>query len=478
MKYWEPVTEQELDMIHDGACELLEEVGMLFGDPKAVDILVAAGAIRVNEKIVKIPRAMVEQAIKDTPSQYTVYDRKGGSMVIGDDSHHHTNGGTMTYVADYPSYERRPATTDDVRNLITIIDALDAIDVVVPPVEPRDVPHPRIGEIVACAEMLKHTTKYCFGIPIEIESMEIFIEMAKAVTKTDDLSKKPPIGMLATILPGFEIDYKATGAIMIAAREGVPIILMGSAIMGGQSPATKASAVVMIDAEQLGCLCLLQAMRKGSPAMFNWSAVKLDMRTGDFEEGGPEFNLVAATGAMLSRRYGIPSHCSPHTDAKAADLQNGYEMGGTMLGSMLGGINCTVNSGAINKCSAANYESLILHNEMMRNFNLVRKGVTVTKETLCIDVMKEVGIRGFYLDREDTLQWLRESDELLHKEMFDVSAEAGVYEDPVIRANAKWKEILAEHKPDVPAEDKAALDAIVERHTKEILATLEEEATS
>ena len=76
MKYWEPVTEQELDMIHDGACELLEDVGMLFGEPKAVDILVEAGAIRVDEKTVKIPRAMVEQAIKDTPSQYTVYDRQ------------------------------------------------------------------------------------------------------------------------------------------------------------------------------------------------------------------------------------------------------------------------------------------------------------------------------------------------------------------------------------------------------------------
>lgn len=472
MKYWEPVTEQELEMIHEGACELLEEVGMLFGDPKAVDILVEAGATRVDEKTVRFPRAMVEQAIQDAPSQYTVYDRQGGSLVIGDDSHHHTNGGTMTYVADYPSSERRPATTDDIRNLTTIIDALDQIDVVVPPVEPRDVPHPRIGEIVACAEMLKHTTKHCFGIPIEIESMEVFIEMAKAVSKTEDLSKRPIVGMLATVLPGFEIDYKATGAIMIAAREGVPINLMGSAIIGGQSPATKASAVVMINAEQLGCLCLLQTMRKGSPAMFNWGATKLDMRTGDFEEGGPEHNLVAATGAMLGRRYGIPSHACPHTDAKAADLQNGYEMGGTMLGSMLGGVNCTVNSGAINKCSAASYESLILHNEMMRNFNLVRKGMTVTKETLCIDVMKEVGIRGFYLDREDTLEWLKESDELLHKEMFDVSGEESVYEDPVIRANAKWKEILAEHKPDVPTEDKAAIDAIVEKHSKDILESM------
>jgi trimethylamine:corrinoid methyltransferase-like protein len=110
---------------------------------------------------------------------------------------------------------------------------------------------------------------------------------------------------------------------------------------------------------------------------------------------------------------------------------------------------------------------------MMRNFNRVRKGVTVTKETLAVDVMKEVGIRGFYLDREDTLAWIKESDEFLHKEMFDVSSESSPYEDPVVRAHAKWKEILAEHKPDVSEEDKAAIDAIVEKHTKEILASLE-----
>jgi len=470
MQYWEPVTEQELEMIHDAACELVEDVGMRFGDPKAVDVLAEAGAIRVDEHVVKIPRKMVEQAIKDTPSQYTVYDRSGGSLVIGDETHHHTNGGTMTMVAEYPSCERRQATLDDIRNLTIINDALDMIDSVVPAVEPRNVPE-GLGEMLALSEMLKHTSKFCFGIPIEIEAMEVFIEMAKALAKTDDLSKKPIVGMLATILPGFEIDYKAAGALRIAAREGVPITIMGTAIIGGQSPGTAASAVVMIAAEQLACLCFLQTLRKGTPAIFSWGAVKIDMRTGDFEEGGPEHNLVAAVGTMLGRRYGIPSHACPHTDAKGSDMQNGFEMGGTMLGSMLGGMHITVNAGAINKCSAVSYESLILHNEMMRNFSRVRKGVTVTKETLAVEAMKEVGIRGFYLDRDDTLKWLMESDEFLHKDMFDVSGESSTYENPVIRAHAKWKEILAEHKPDVSKEDKAAIDVIVEKHTKEILAT-------
>ena len=86
MNYWEPVTEQELEMIHDAACELVEDVGMRFGDPKAVDVLAEVGAIRVDEHVVKIPRKMVEQGIEDAPSQFTVYDRSGGSFVIGDET--------------------------------------------------------------------------------------------------------------------------------------------------------------------------------------------------------------------------------------------------------------------------------------------------------------------------------------------------------------------------------------------------------
>ena len=135
-------------------------------------------------------------------------------------------------------------------------------------VEPRDVPQGS-GEFISCGEMLKNTTKFCFACPVEHEANEAFIEMAKAIAKTDDLSKKPFIGMLATMVPGYEIDVEGCKALMIAAREGVPVILMGASLLGAQGPASMASAVVMVAVEQLTGLCIVQAIRKGSPCLWN-----------------------------------------------------------------------------------------------------------------------------------------------------------------------------------------------------------------
>lgn len=62
--------------------------------------------------------------------------------------------------------------------------------------------------------------------------------------------------------------------------------------------------------------------------------------------------------------------------------------------------------------------------------------------------MKEVGIRGFYPDREDTLACLKDSGEFLHKDRFEVSRESSLYKNPVERALAKYQETLATRNRD------------------------------
>ena len=102
LKNWEVVTDKEIDAIHDAACQILEELGMRIHEPEAIDVLVKAGARKVNDNTVQIPREMVEKAIEAVPAECTVYDRRGGSFVIGGDNIQYMNGGTMTEIFDYP----------------------------------------------------------------------------------------------------------------------------------------------------------------------------------------------------------------------------------------------------------------------------------------------------------------------------------------------------------------------------------------
>lgn len=265
--------------------------------------------------------------------------------------------------------------------------------------------------------------------------------------------------MLATVVPGFEIDPEGARALLIAAREGVPIVLMGGSISGAQGPATMAGSLVMKLAGELAALCLVQTVRPGSPCLLNWGQTKLDMRTAEIEEAGPEYPLTIGVGAQLGRRYGIPSYSCPSADAKIADLQAGIEMGQCMHAALLAGIHVTVNAGTAAKCSAASYELLLLHNEMLRNMGRVRRGLTVTEETLAVEVQKEVGIRGEYLTHPHTLRFVRDPEEFLHKDLFDATGTRQPYADPCARAQARWQQILRDHRPDVSQEEERAIDA-------------------
>jgi trimethylamine--corrinoid protein Co-methyltransferase len=463
MQVWEPLRDDEITAVHEAACRMLDELGMRIREPRAVDILVGAGARRVDEQTVKIPRAVVERAIADVPPVFSVYDRRGNELVIGDESHHHMNLGTVTEMLDYPSLRRREATCQDLRHATVLIDALDSIDMAIPIVEPRDVA-PGAGEIVSCAELLKHTSQFCFACPVEHRANEAFVSMGKALAGVDDLAPRPTIGLLASMVPGYEIDAEAAKALMIAAREGLPVILMGGGIMGAQSPATMAGTLVMGVAEQLAGLCLVQALRPGSPCLWSIGMLKLDMRIAEIEECGPEYLLSVGAGAQIARRYGIPSYATPGSDSKIADLQAGFEMAAGLQACLHAGVHVSVNAGAASKCSACSLELLVLHNEMLRSLLRVHRGMTVNPDTLAVEAMKEVGIRGDYLSTPDTIRWIRHSDEYLGKDLFDCAGIRSEYRDPCAGAQALWQRVVAEHEPDVSTEERAAVDAVASEY--------------
>ena len=266
MKYWETASQEDLQRIHEGACQVLEEIGMRIKHKETVDILVGAGAKRIDDETVKIPRALVERSIERAPATFRFYDRRGGFLEIGGEHHHHIPGATMTEVLEYPSRALRPATLEDYRNLPRIIDALEFVDIAVQPVEAMDAP-PGMAEVLACAELLKNTSKYCWACPAKFEANQAFVDMAKAIAGTQDLSQRPIIGLLATIIPVYEIDSEACKVLLLAAREGLPVCLMGNAIGGMQGPATNAGCVVMEAAEELAGLCVVQTVRPGSPLL-------------------------------------------------------------------------------------------------------------------------------------------------------------------------------------------------------------------
>ena len=459
MRFWEPAADQDLDRIHEAACRLLEAQGVRIHSSQVIDVLAGAGADVRPGGVVRLPRSLVEQSILSAPESFMVYDRRGGALEIGGANHHHLVGGTMTEIIDYPGWVRRPATLADTANLARLVDALDCVDMTLPAVEGQDAP-PGAGEILSCAEVLKNTTKFCLACPVAAHATEAFVAMAKALAGGGDLSGRPTIALLATLVPGYEMDAQAAQTLLIAARERIPIVLMGGSIMGAQGPATMAGGMVMRVAEQLAALCVVQTAGPGTPCLFSWGQLKLDMRTAELEEAGPEFSIDIGVGAQLSRRYGIPSYACPSSDSKVGDFQAGAEFSAQFQAAMLAGSHVTVNAGTAAKCSAASYELLILHNETLRNLERVRRGMMVTDDTLAVDVQLQVGIRGDFLEHEHTRRYVRSKDEFLHKDLFDATGVRAAPTDLFARAKARWQKTLATHRPAVGEADRRTVDEV------------------
>ncbi len=87
----------------------------------------------------------------------------------------------------------------------------------------------------------------------------------------------------------------------------------------------------------------------------------------------------------------------------------------------------------------------------------------MNEQTLAVDVQLEVGIRGDYLLHPHTLKAIRSPEGFLHKDLFDATGIRSPYQDPLERAQDRWKTILRDHSPDVSAAECQAIDEVVAR---------------
>ncbi|KXB06795.1 hypothetical protein AKJ54_01095 [candidate division MSBL1 archaeon SCGC-AAA382K21] len=78
------LTEDQIKEIHHSTLEILETVGVKVEGEEALQLLSDVGCEVNNDKTVKFPNWVVEEAIQKAPSRFSVYDREGDlSMRLG-----------------------------------------------------------------------------------------------------------------------------------------------------------------------------------------------------------------------------------------------------------------------------------------------------------------------------------------------------------------------------------------------------------
>ncbi len=467
MQWYQFLTQQQAEHIHEASLQILQTVGIDFRYPPALKILKKGGA-KVDGERVFFPAQLVEAQIKKAPAQFTLYARNPDfDVVIGDSHLAFIPGYGAPFVTDLDN-GRREGSLQDFENFVKLTQASPYQDICSGMViEPNDVPHQiRHARMIYAA--MKYSEKPFMGSAMGAQGATDSIRMASLLFGSQDqLAQKPRMISILTSLTPLGYDERMLGAIIEYARAGQPQLISSLVIAGATGPTTLASTLALQNAEILAGIVLTQLVREGTPVVFSGSSSNTEMRSGALSIGSPEMALNTAATAQMARFYNLPVRGGGAvSDAKVPDAQAAYESMMSLLMAQVSGINFVLHSaGILESYSCMSYEKFVIDDEICGMVKRIKQAYAVTADTLALDVIKAVGPGGHFLDQDHTFEHFRKEfyqPMISNRDNFDTWHANG--SQPILQAaNRKFKQLLAEYNPpDLPADAEKDLKRFID----------------
>jgi len=462
---YQPLTEAQIQQIHQASLTVLERTGLHVENEEALALYRQGGA-RVDGHRVYITPAMVGVALERVPSRGLLAGRDPDQDVVLEGKRVYAGtGGSPTMVLDPGADTVRPGILQDLADLARLADALEHCDFIVIPLHPTDVPEGDVpvNRFYAC---LANSTKHIMGGVGSVERARQVIEVGTMIAGSSEALRERPFVSAITswMVSPLHLDTSVTDILIEWCQHGLPVALSSAPMAGSTSPVTLAGSLVQLNAEQLSGIVLAQLVRPGTPVLAGYIPGVADMRTGGYLGGAVEFGMMQAAAAQLAHFYRVPIYCSGGmTDAKLPDAQAGYEKMATLLLAALGGCNYIHHAFAmVTNMSAASLEQAVMDDEIVGMAMRVLRGVEVTEDSMAVEAIHRVGPGGHYLMDDHTVQFMR--SELFPPPLADrqnraMWEEAGK-QDTRARAMARVEKLLQEHQPPgLPSEVDAAIRA-------------------
>ena len=304
------LTDDELNDIHQATLEVLEKTGLFIETDEALEVFDGAGAeVDRQNKIVKIPPQLVEDAIGSAPSKILLAGRDPKhDKVLEVGRVHFTNFSEGIEVVDPFSGERRAPLKADLANAAKLVDSLDEIDVCEKAVGSGDVPQ-AVLPLHNAEAMLTHTTKHCCVGPGSGYLLKKLVQMAAVISGgIKKFQERPVLSFTTCPVSPLKLIKECCEIIIEAARSCSIINILSMAMAGGTSPVTLAGTLVTHNAEVLGGITLNQLVRKGAPVIYGSSTTAMDLKIGAASVGTPECAIISGAVARLARYYALPSY--------------------------------------------------------------------------------------------------------------------------------------------------------------------------
>jgi len=467
----ELMTPEQIERIHEASLAILEEVGIEFRDPVALQQWRDAGA-EVEDQRVRADRALVMSLIKSIPASITLHARNPERTVeLGGNRSIFVPMTGAPYLRDLDDVRRGP-TLDDLANFHKLAHMLPALHSSAHHiVEPMDHPvahrHLRITY-----SSIKHSDKTFMGMTTSGKNAEDVMRMCELLFGEKQMNDHAVVTGNINGNSPLVWDQVMLSALRVFSRHNQPVLCSPFIMAGANTPASVAPAVAQLNAEALAALAYTQIVRPGAPAIYGHYMSTVSMKSGAPMAGTPEISLMNALVGQLARRYGIPWRTSSNLGgAKTYDAQAGYESATTLMAVLAAGANYIWHAAGWNEagmhCSTAKF---VVDAEQCAMGHRFASGVNWDDFDEALAAVRDVGPGGHYLGHRHTLDHFESA--FFSPELFDNSSieqwQAEGSKEITRRALEHAKKLLDEYEYPAldPALDEALLDFIARRETE------------
>ncbi len=466
----------EVERIDAASMDILENVGVLFRDPIALDDWRKAGA-RVEEEMVYLDRGLVRDLISTIPSSFTYHARDPAKNVpLGGRRSIFVPMTGAPYLRDLDDVRRTP-TLEDLGNFHKLSHMLPALHSSAHHiVEPYDHPISQRHLRITYSSM-KYSDKTFMGMTTSPKNAEDVIDMCRILFGADFLEEHAVVTGNCNGNSPLVWDETMLGAMRAFCRANQPVLCSPFVLGGANTPASVPATVAQLNAEALSALAYTQVIRRGAPAIYGHYLSTVSMKSGAPMAGTPEISLMNFMIGQMARHYDVPWLTSNTLGgAKTFDAQAGYESAATLSAVMHSGANYIWHSAGWNEagmhCSMAKF---VVDAEQCAMACRMAEGPKWGDFDEAISAVSDIGPGGHYLGHEHTQehfqtaffmpdlfdnnsieQWMAEgSQEITQRALAHARKLLSVYEEPKLdeSVNEALLDYIARREREIPAAD-------------------------
>lgn len=469
------LTPEEVGKIHQASLRILEEIGLAIEHPWAVQRLADCGVkIDRAKDRAYFPPEIVETMVKNNPPEFICGARdpkfdlnmQAGQYV----PYLRTDAGPIT-LFDLATNQSRPLSLNDIKDKCTLADALTHIDVV-SAMTPLDVPSP-IFDVSVVKLLLEANRKHFWALVSNSLNLKYELEMLEVVAGSrKELKQRPLASGIVCVIDPLRMPYDEIERLLLYGQYHIPIRIPIASIIGANAPFTLAGTMAQINAEFLGASTIVQILCPGLPVWYYPLIQILDIKTGAVLGDGPEVLLIYAACGQMARHYEVPANLTNMSLGSVQSHQIMYHLGVFQFFGCFFGAAEQGGAGSVQDALGYSHQALVLCDESMNYAKRYLTGLNIDDETLGVEDIKDMVLKGEYLSSPLTKKYLRKEPRFKAK-VWDWKNMVDWQNNPstiVERADEVVKNTLAHHEvPPLDDDKQRELDKIYERAKNHLL---------